>query len=146
MVGHRQNNGRLFGGVDVNTDRINLAIINNDGKLIGRRTFWFQRGDSRGFPRHSAWSVVGMRVHELLDYAYNNGVKTLFLEDPEVLGRLRLVWARNGSKKHENYDHKVSIFRSTIIEKIAMKAPLYGMEVSYVNPREQRTLRNTKKP
>jgi len=78
-----------------------------------------------------------MRVHELLDYAYNNGVKTLFLEDPEVLGRLRLVWARNGSKKHENYDHKVSIFRSTIIEKIAMKAPLYGMEVSYVNPREQ---------
>jgi len=44
-----------------------------------------------------------MRVHELLDYAYNNGVKTLFLEDPEVLGRLRLVWARNDSKKHENY-------------------------------------------
>jgi hypothetical protein len=30
MARHRRNNGRLFGGVDVNTDRINLAIIDED--------------------------------------------------------------------------------------------------------------------
>jgi hypothetical protein len=59
----------------------------------------------------------------------------LFLENPEVLGRLRLMWVRSGDRRHENYNHKVSTFRSTIIEKIASKAPLYGIEVKYVNPR-----------
>jgi len=135
MARHRRNAGRLFGGVDVNTDRINLAIVDEGGDLRDYKTFWFSEVTARGFPRHSAWSIIGMRIHEMLNYAYHHGVKTLFLENPEVLGKLKLVWVRNGSKKHENYNYKVSVFRSTIIEKIAMKAPLYSIRVSYVNPR-----------
>jgi len=76
-----------------------------------------------------------MRIHEMLDYAYHHGVKTLFLENPGVLGRLKLVWIKNGDRGRENYNHKVSIFRSSIIEKIALKAPLYSIETKYVNPR-----------
>jgi hypothetical protein len=135
MAKHKRNSGKLFGGVDVNSDRFNLAIIDKEGKLIDHRTFWFNEVTARGFPKHNAWGIIGMRIHKMLNYAYNNGVKTLFLENPEVLGRLRLMWVRSGDRKHENYNHKVSIFRSTIIERITMKAPLYGIEVSYVNPR-----------
>ncbi|PLC67763.1 hypothetical protein B7L70_07060 [Vulcanisaeta sp. EB80] len=135
MVRYRRNNGKLIGGVDVNTDRINLAIINDDGELIDHRTFWFSEVTTRGFPRHKAWSIIGMRIHELLDYAYRHGVKTLFLENPEVLGRLKLVWIKRGDRGHENYNHKVMVFRSSIIEKIALKAPLYSIEVKYVSPR-----------
>ncbi len=135
MAKHRRNNGRLVGGVDVNADRFNLAIIDEDGEPIDHKTFWFSEVTARGFPRHRAWSIIGMRVHEMLNYAYNNGVKTLFLENPDVLGRLRLMWIRSGDRNHENYNHKVATFRSTIIEKIVMKAPLYGIEVKYVNPR-----------
>jgi len=135
MARHKKNSGKLIGGVDVNTDRINLAIIDEDGELIDHRTFWFSEVTARGFPRQKAWSIIGTRVHEMLDYAYHHGVKTLFLENPEVLGRLRLIWVRNGDRKHENYNHKVSVFRSSITERIALKAPLYSIEVSYVNPR-----------
>jgi hypothetical protein len=135
MSKHRRNAGRLLGGVDVNSDRINLAIVDEDGELIDHRTFWFSEASRKGFSRHSAWSIIGMRIHEMLDYAYRHGVKTLFLENPEVLGRLRLMWVRSGDRKHENYNHKVSIFRSTIIEKIAMKAPLYSIRLGYVNPK-----------
>jgi hypothetical protein len=135
MARHRRNAGRLFGGVDVNADRINLAIIDESGELIDHRTFWFSEASRKGFSKHSAWSIVGMRIHEMLNYAYHHGVKTLFLENPEILGRLRLMWVRSGDRKHENYNHKVSIFRSTIIEKIALKAPLYGIEVKYINPK-----------
>ncbi len=135
MAKHRRNNGVLFGGVDVNADRINLAIIDEDGELIDHRTFWFSETTARGFPKHRAWSIISMRVHEMLNYAYNNGVKTLFLENPEVLGRLRLMWVRSGDRKHENYNHKVAIFRSSIIERIALKAPLYSIRVGYVNPK-----------
>jgi len=135
MSRHKRNGGKLFGGVDVNTDRINLVIIDEDGELIDHRTFWFSEVTARGFPKHKAWSIIGMRIHEMLNYAYNNGVKALFLENPEVLGRLRLVWIMNGDRKHENYNYKVSVFRSTIIEKIAMKAPLYSIKVGYISPR-----------
>jgi len=135
MVRHKKNSGRLIGGVDVNADRINLAIIDREGRLIDHRTFWFSETSRKGFSRRRAWSIIGMRIHELLDYAYNNGVKTLFLENPEVLGRLKLMWIRSGDRKHENYNYKVMIFRSSIIERIALKAPLYSIKVGYVNPR-----------
>jgi hypothetical protein len=135
MVRRRRNAGRLFGGVDVNTDRINLAIIDEEGELRDTHTFWFSEVTARGFSKHSAWSIIGMRIHKMLNYAYNNGVKTLFLENPEVLGRLRLMWIRSGGRNHENYNHKVSVFRNSIIEKIVMKAPLYSIETKYVNPR-----------
>jgi len=135
MARHKRNSGRLFGGVDVNADRINLAIIDSIGRLIEHRTFWFDETTSRGFPRHRAWSIIGMWIHEMLDYAYNNGVKALFLENPEILGRLKLMWVRSGNRKHENYNHKVMVFRSSIIERIALKASLYSIRVRYVNPR-----------
>ncbi|MFP3483630.1 MAG: hypothetical protein RXN82_03410 [Caldivirga sp.] len=135
MAKHKRNSGRFIGGVDVNTDRINLAIIDSIGRLIDHKTFWFSEASRKGISRHSAWSIIGMRIHEMLNYAYHHGVKTLFLENPEVLGRLRLMWVRSGDRRHENYNHKVSIFRNSIIERIALKAPLYGIEVKYVNPR-----------
>jgi len=135
MARHRRNAGKLVGGVDVNTDRLNLAIVDESGELIDHRTFWFSEVTARGFPKHKAWSIIGMRIHELLNYAYNHGVKTLFLENPEVLGRLKLVWIKRGDRGHENYNHRVMVFRSSIIERIALKAPLYSIEVKYVSPR-----------
>jgi hypothetical protein len=77
MARHKRNAGRLFGGVDVNTDRINLAIIDDGGVLKDYKTFWFSEVIARGFPRYKAWRIIGMRVHELLNYAYHHGVKTL---------------------------------------------------------------------
>jgi hypothetical protein len=135
MARHRRNNGRLFGGVDVNTDRINLVIIDKEGRLIDHKTFWFSETSRKGFSRHSAWSIIGMRIHEMLNYAYHHGVKTLFLENPEILGRLKLAWIKSGDRGRENYNHKVTTFRSSIIERIALKAPLYSIETKYVNPR-----------
>jgi len=45
------------------------------------------------------------------------------------------MWVRGGDRRHENYNHKVSIFRSKIIEKITLKAPLHSIETKYVSPR-----------
>jgi len=135
MTRVKVNRGKLYGGVDVNVDRINLAIIDSNGDLRDVYTFWFRETTARGFPRKSARSIIGVKVHEMLSYAYHQGVKTLFLEDPGVLGKLKLLWVRNDDRKHENYNYKKTIFRNSVIEMIAMKAPLYGIEVKYVDPR-----------
>ena len=135
MTRYRRNCGKLYGGVDVNTDRINLAIVDEQGSLRDTYTFWFREVTARGYSRRKARSVIGMRVHEMLKYAYHHGVKTLFLENPEVLGKLKLLWIRNGKRLHKNYNWKVATFRSRILEMIAMKAPLYSIKVGYVDPK-----------
>ena len=135
MKKYNEPKGNLIGGVDVNTDRINLAIVDRDGKLRDVKTFWFSEETARGYPRRRAWSVIGMKVHELLKYAYHHGVSTIALENPEVIGRLRLAWVKNGKRLHRNYNWKVTIFRNRIIEMISMKTPIYGLNVKYVDPK-----------
>jgi len=129
------NNGKLYGGVDVNVDRVNLVIVDGDERLRDTYTFWFEESSRKGCKRRRARSIIGMRVHEMLEYAYSHGVKTLFLENPEVLGKLKLLWVRSNDKRHENYNYGVSVFRSSVIEMIALKASLYSIEVKYVDPK-----------
>jgi hypothetical protein len=131
----RANKGRLYGGVDVNVDRINLAMVDEEGVFRDIRTFWFEEASRKGCNRRRARSIIGMRVHEMLEYAYHHGVKTLFLENPEVLGKLKLLWIRSGDRRHENYNYKVSVFRSSVIEMIALKAPLYNIKIKYIDPK-----------
>jgi len=76
-----------------------------------------------------------MKIHEMLRYAYEHGVSTIALENPEALGYLKFAWVREGDRKHENYNYKIAVFRNSIIERIAMKAPLYWLDVKFVDPR-----------
>jgi hypothetical protein len=135
MTRAKANVGLLCGGVDVNVDRLNLAIVDSGRNLRDARTLWFEEAPRNGCGRRRARSIIGMRVHEMLEYAYHHGVKVLFLENPEVLGKLRLLWVRSNDRRYENYNYRVSVFRSFVIEMIALKAPLYGIEVKYVDPR-----------
>jgi len=127
--------GSLIGGIDVNTDKINLAIIDENGVLRDRKTFWFEEASRKGCPRRRAWSIIGVKVHEMLKYAYHHGVSILAVENPEILGVLKLFWIRSGERKSESYNWRVAVFRSKIVEMIAMKAQLYSIEVRYVDPR-----------
>ena len=133
MTRFRGNTGGLYGGADVNVDRINLAIVDESGELRDIKTFWFEEASRKGCLRHRARGIIGMAIHKMLNYAYNHGVKALFLKNPDVLGRLRLMLIRSGERRHENYIYRIAVFRSSIIEMIAIKAPLYSIKVSYVN-------------
>jgi len=130
-----RNYGRLYAGADVNVDRINLAIVDRYGRLRDAKTFWFEEASWKGCPKQRAWSIIGMAVHDVLKYAHHHGVKALFLENPGVLGHLKTLWIERGERKSSNYNYRVQIFRSRIVERITMKAPLYSIEVKYVNPK-----------
>ena len=134
MRRYDQPKGKNVAGVDVNLDRINLAIVNSEGELRDCKTFWFRDVKSRNMPRRKVWSLIGERVYELIKYAYHHGVSRIYLEDLSVLGKLKLLWLKNGRRLNENYNYAVQSFRSRVIEMIKMKAPLYGMKTSYVNP------------
>ena len=127
--------GDHVAGVDVNVDRLNLAIVDKYGRLRDVKTFWFREITSRGYGRKPAWTKIHQAIHDMLDYAYNHGATLVALESPEVIGYLRYYWIRNGDRKSKNYNFKKSIFRNKIIEVITYKAPLYSLETIYVNPK-----------
>ncbi|MFA4798593.1 hypothetical protein [Pyrococcus kukulkanii] len=131
--------GENVGGVDVNSDRMNLVIVNKNGELLDTYTAWFSEVTARGFPRTRAWSLLGEKISEVLKYAYYHGVSTIALENPRVLGYLKYYWIRNGERCGRNYNYKVATFRNSVIERIAYKAPLYGLKVVFVNPAETST-------
>ncbi|WP_206204977.1 hypothetical protein [Thermococcus sp. M39] len=126
--------GDNVGGIDVNTDRINLAVVNRSGELLDTYTVWFSEITARGFPKKKAWSLLGESIHKVLKYAYYHGVSTIALENPKVLGYLKYYWIRNGERCGKDYNYKVATFRNSVIEKIVYKAPLYGFDVVFVNP------------
>ncbi|MHA1589002.1 MAG: hypothetical protein ACTSVA_00170 [Candidatus Njordarchaeales archaeon] len=135
LHGTRENNGKNFGGLDINSDRMNLAIVNRDGKLLDIKTFWFKYAKMRPANRKMVWSDIGEKIHSMLKYAYHHGVKVLFVENLEVLGKLATIWRVRGERKNKDYNFIVNAFRVSVLERIIIKAPLYGIIVKTINPR-----------
>ena len=81
MRRYDQPKGKNIAGVDVNLDRINLAIVNKDGELRDYKTFWFKEIKSRNMPKRKVRSIIGEKVHEMLKYAYHHGVSKIYLEN-----------------------------------------------------------------
>ncbi len=127
--------GDHVGGVDVNVDRLNMAIVDRYGRLRDVKTFWFREITSRGYKRKPAWTKIHQAIHDMINYAYHHGVSVIALENPEIIGYLRYYWIRNGDRKTKNYNYRVTIFRNKVIKVVTYKAPLYSLKTIHVNPR-----------
>ncbi|MCD6301331.1 MAG: hypothetical protein J7L82_04595 [Staphylothermus sp.] len=127
--------GDNVAGVDVNVNRLDAVIIDRYGNLLSYKTFWLKNSTFMGIRRKRAWSLIGEQIHVLLKWLYSQGVSVIGLENPEIIGYLRYYWIKNGERRRRKWNWKVSMFRNSIIERIAWKAPLYSIKTLYVNPR-----------
>ena len=111
---HRRRFGKPLGdhiaGVDVNTDRANLAIVDMNGVLRDIKTFHYPSLASPTLKGEQRRSLVHRVVHEVLRYTYFHGASTIVLEDPEILGYLKPRWIRSNERKSSRYNRRVSIF------------------------------------
>lgn len=127
--------GSNTAGVDVNVERLDAVVIDRYGNLLSHRTFWLKNATFMGVRRKRSWSLIGEQIHTLLKWLYSQGVSVIGLENPEIIGYLRYYWIRNGERRGNKWNWKVSMFRNSIIEGIMWKAPLYSMKTVYVNPK-----------
>ena len=126
--------GNNIAGIDVNVDRVNLAIVDRRGILRDVKTFHYPSLASQTLVGEQRKSLVHRVVHETLKYAYYHGVSTVVLEDPKVLGYLKFKWIRSSDRRSKSYNRRVSIFKSSFIEEFVLHAPEYGFRTFYVNP------------
>jgi len=73
--------GDNIGGIDVNLDRINLAIVSRQGVLLDTYTARFPELKVQGLDYNRRTSIVMNAIHKVLDYAVNHGCSLIVLEN-----------------------------------------------------------------
>jgi len=64
----------LIAGFDLNSDRINMVVMDEHGRIVDTRTAWFPKVASPGFPRNKARVARLQAFSKLIEYAYYHGV------------------------------------------------------------------------
>ncbi len=120
--------GSLIAGFDLNSDRINMVIVDKLGIIRDVRTEWFPEVTSHGFPRNKAHISRLQALAKLLDYAYHHGVGIVLFEDLDRIKERRYTRSRKANRKISRFP-KRKLHEHGII--MAMK---YEFKVYLVNP------------
>jgi len=73
--------GDLIAGFDLNSNRINMVIVDRCGVIRDVRIEWFPEVTSPGYPRNKAKVARLQALAKLLNYAYHHGVGVTVFED-----------------------------------------------------------------
>ena len=121
-------NGSLVASFDLNSDRINMVIVDRQGIIRDTRTEWFPEVTSHGFPRNKAETIRLQALAKLLDYAYDHGVGIVLFEDLEMIKKRKHTRSRTANRKISRFSKRKLLEHGIIM---AMK---YGFKVYLVNP------------
>lgn len=97
---------RLTAGLDLNSDRINMVIIDSTAKIITMNTTWFPEVTQHGFHRDKARDARLKRLKELLSYARRIGVDYVAFENLFVVKKRSKVWSPSGNRKITRFAKK----------------------------------------
>ncbi len=89
MKRYNKPRGDNITGVNVNVDRLDAVVIDRYGNNVSYKTFWLKDATFMGVRRKRAWGLIGEQIHALLKWLYSQGVSTISLENPEIIGYLR---------------------------------------------------------
>jgi IS605 OrfB family transposase len=121
--------GRLIAGFDLNSDRVNLVIIDEHGEIVDVRTAWFPEVTSHGFPREKAKALRLNALVRLLGYCYRHGVSVVVFENLLSVKRKRFTRSKKANRKITQFAKKQLIQYGVVM---ALK---YGFRVLLVDPK-----------
>lgn len=121
--------GGLVAGLDLNSDRINMAIVDRCGRIRDIKAEWFPEVVCHGYPRGKARARRLEALARLLNYAYHHGVGRVVFEDLLAIKHRTRTGSPSANRRITRFAKK-QLLRHGIL--MAMK---YGFEVLLVNPR-----------
>ncbi len=71
----------LIAGFDINSDRLNVVVINEDGGIIALKTFWYSEAVSHGFSKEKARWIRLNALSSALKWCRRVGVDYVVFED-----------------------------------------------------------------
>jgi len=123
--------GDNIASFDLNSDRINMVIVDGKGIIRDVKTEWFPEVNSPGFPKDKAWTLRLQALGRLLDYAYNHHTGIVLFEDLDKIKR-----KNKGNKSgNRNSNRKMTRFpKKMLLEHAIIMAYKYGFKVYLVSP------------
>jgi IS605 OrfB family transposase len=121
--------GRSIAGFDLNSDRVNLVIVDEYGRIVDARTAWFPEATSHGFPRDKAKALRLSALAMLLEYCYRHGVNIVVFENLLSVKRKRFTGNKTANRKIARFAKK-QLTQYGIV--MALK---YGFRVLLVDPK-----------
>ncbi|MEM4571010.1 MAG: hypothetical protein QXE66_06865, partial [Desulfurococcaceae archaeon] len=91
--------GSLIAGFDLNSDRVNMVIVDEYGRIVDVRTAWFPEVTSHGFPSVKARAIRLQALAKLLSYAYHHGVSVTVFEDLDRIKKRKFTGSPTANRK-----------------------------------------------
>jgi len=96
----------LVAGLDLNSDRINMAVIDSDARIVTLKTAWFPETTLHGFPRDKSRDIRLKKLKELLSYARGIGVDYVVFENLFNVKKRSKVRSPSGNRKVTRFAKK----------------------------------------
>ena len=120
---------RLLAGFDLNSDRLNVVIIDADANIVAMKTFWYSEVVSHGFSREKARWIRLNALNKALKWCRRIGVDYVVFED-----LTRIKYRSFTSNPYVN--RKIAGFpKKQLLVHGVIKALRLGLVAILVNPR-----------
>ena len=121
--------GGLIAGFDLNSDRVNMVIIDRYGRIRDIKTEWFPEVTSHGFPKSKAKVRRLEALAKLLKYAYYHDVGTVVFENLLTIKHRRYTRSPTANRKITRFAKR------ELLQYALVTAMKYGFNVLLTDPR-----------
>jgi predicted transposase len=119
----------LFAGFDLNSDRLNVVVVNEEGKVIAIKTFWYSDVTRPDFPKGKAMALRLNALSESLNFLSRVGVDYVIFEDLFLVKKRKFTRSKSGNRKVSRFAKRQMLIHGVI------KALRLGFNVVLVNPK-----------
>jgi len=116
-------------GIDLNSDRLNLVVVDEGGRIVYLKTFWYSEVTSHGFPRELAKQKRLQALYAALDTARLVGASTVALENLFVVKKRRFTGNETANRKISKFAKKQLLLHGVL------RAVKIGFKVLLVDPK-----------
>ncbi|QXJ29089.1 Uncharacterized protein J5U23_01958 [Saccharolobus shibatae B12] len=119
----------LFAGFDLNSDRLNVVVVDRQGEIITFKTWWYTEVVSHDYPKERAKALRLNALSQSLEFLAKIGVDYVVFEDLFVIKRRKFTKSKKGNRKITKFAKRQLLIHGVI------KALRLGFNVILVNPK-----------
>ncbi len=119
----------LVAGFYINSDRLNVVVIDGSGVLVAMKTFWYSETVSHGFPREKAKWIRLNALASALRWCKRIGVDYIVFEDLSRIKTRKFTYNPCANRKIAKFPKK------QILQHGIIKALKNGFTIILVNPK-----------
>jgi len=119
----------LIAGFDLNSDRLNVVVINKESSIVTAKTWWYSEVVSHGFPKDKAKALRLNALSQALNFLSRIGVDYVVFEDLFLVKNRRFTRSKSGNRKASRFAKKQMLTHGVV------KSLRLGFNVILVNPK-----------